>query len=282
MIKNFFITGDTHGGFNTMTRVNNIARSNPELKPEETGVIILGDCGLNFYLNKTDKKYKKMLNNTGYHIYCVRGNHEERPENIETYHPDYDKNVQGEVWIEDEFPNIKFFKDGGIYSINGYRTLVIGGAYSIDKWYRLGGLTVEENNPKETGWFNDEMLTTDEMNKIYSEVNGQHFNLILTHTCPISNEPTDLFLNFIDQSTVDKSMEQFLEKIKNNVLWDVWLFGHYHADRIEAPSIEMFFTDYQDLKEIMKRWAEYRRTGDLDWWLEIIKETSPCEKIQEK
>ena len=30
----------------------------------------------------TDKKYKKLLNSQGYHIYCVRGNHEERPENI--------------------------------------------------------------------------------------------------------------------------------------------------------------------------------------------------------
>ena len=119
------------------------------------------------------------------------------------------------------------------------------------------------------------MLTTDEMNKIDSEVNGQYFDLILTHTCPISNEPTDLFLNFIDQSMVDKSMEQFLEKIKNNVLWDVWLFGHYHADRIEAPGMEMFFTDYQDLKEIMKRWAEYRQTNTIDWWLSTKPDFNP-------
>lgn len=245
----------------------------PNYDPTETGVIILGDVGLNFWLNKSDYKKKKYLQTYfNYTIYGVRGNHEERPENIDTYHLVYDENVQGSVWVEDEFPNIKFFQDGGIYSINGYRTLVIGGAYSIDKWYRLGSLAVEENDPKKTGWFGDETLTIDEMNKIYSEVNGQHFDLILTHTCPISNEPADLFLNCIDQSTVDKSMEHFLEKIKNNVLWNVWLFGHYHADRVEAPGMEMFFTDYQDLKEIMKRWAEYQQTGTIDWWLEILEE----------
>ena len=64
------LVSDTHGGFNTITRVSNIIRNNPELKPEEIGVIILGDCGLNFYLNKTDKKHKKMLNNMGVKIYC--------------------------------------------------------------------------------------------------------------------------------------------------------------------------------------------------------------------
>ena len=53
-------------------------------EPAETALIILGDAGINFYLNKTDKKNKKIINNTGYIIYCVRGNHEERPENIET------------------------------------------------------------------------------------------------------------------------------------------------------------------------------------------------------
>ena len=264
MIKHFIVTGDTHG--DVQTRLSNIKKNMPNYDPVETGIIILGDVGLNFWLNKSDYKKKKYLQTFfKYTIYGVRGNHEERPENIDTYHLVYDENVQGSVWVEDEFPNIKFFKDGGIYSINGYRTLVIGGAYSIDKWYRLGGLTVEENNPKKTGWFNDEMLTTEEMNKIYSEVNGQHFDLILTHTCPVSNEPTDLFLNFIDQSIVDKSMEQFLEKIKNNVLWDVWLFGHYHANQIEAPGMQMFFNGYQNLKEIMKRWAEYRQTNYLDW-----------------
>ena len=109
MIKKYFITGDTHGGVNTITRVSNIIRNNPELKPEEIGVIILGDCGLNFYLNKTDKKHKKMLNNMGVKIYCVRGNHEQRPELIETMHLENDFQVGNMTWMEEEFPNIRYF-----------------------------------------------------------------------------------------------------------------------------------------------------------------------------
>ena len=69
LIKNWIITGDTHGGVGLISRLDNISCNMPECKPEETGVIILGDAGLNFYLNKTDKKYKKMINAQGYHIY---------------------------------------------------------------------------------------------------------------------------------------------------------------------------------------------------------------------
>ena len=79
-ISNVIFTGDTHGGVAAISRVGNIQRNMPEYKPEETMIVILGDAGLNFWLNNTDKKYKKLLNSMGYYIYCVRGNHEQRPE----------------------------------------------------------------------------------------------------------------------------------------------------------------------------------------------------------
>ena len=42
MIKQFFVTGDTHG---CMDRFEWLEIKNPE----ETGIIILGDAGVNFY-----------------------------------------------------------------------------------------------------------------------------------------------------------------------------------------------------------------------------------------
>jgi phosphomannomutase len=39
MIKNWYVTGDTHGGMATIARVSNIQRNMPErYKPEETGL----------------------------------------------------------------------------------------------------------------------------------------------------------------------------------------------------------------------------------------------------
>lgn len=256
----------------TISRIGNIQRNMPECKPEETMVVILGDVGLNFWLNNTDKKNKKLLNSMGYHIYCVRGNHEQRPELVKNMILVEDEIVDNSVWMEEAFPNIRYFVDGNIYNLLGYSALVIGGAYSIDKWYRLAraGYTRDEAetaDPKKCGWFKDECLTIAEMDVIMENVQGKSIDFILSHTCPISWEPTDLFLGGIDQSTVDKSMEVWLDVFKDKIDWDIWLFGHYHADRLERPHVEQFYEKYEDLNTIFARWEKYDNTGELDWWL---------------
>ena len=272
MIKNLIFTGDTHGSIATVSRIDNIKRNMPEYKPEETMVVILGDAGLNFWLNNTDKKYKKLLNSMNYHIYCVRGNHEQRPELVKSMVLVNDENVDNVVYMEETFPNIRYFVDGKIYNLLGYKCLVIGGAYSIDKWYRLARAGYSKNeaetaDPKKCGWFKDECLTTAEMEAIMKKVKSESVDFILSHTCPLSWEPTDLFLNGIDQSIVDKSMEVWFDKLKDNIKWKYWLFGHYHADRIERPHVEQFYQEYEDVESIIARWDKYDKTGELDWYL---------------
>lgn len=265
------LVSDTHGGVNTIIRISNIKRNNPGFKDGELGVIILGDTGLNFYLNKTDKKHKKMLNNMGVKIYCVRGNHEERPENL-GYELSYDPEVFGLVYNDPNFDNIKYFVDGGEYQIGKYSALVIGGAYSIDKWYRLAQAgyspaEAETADPKKCGWFKDEQLTDEECSDIWDKVQGKHYDFVFTHTAPLDWEPTDLFLNGINQSTVDKSMEVWLNKLKDCFTWGVYCFGHYHADRIERPNVQQFYMDYEDLDSIWNRWngqCTYANEWDLD------------------
>ena len=62
-------------------------------------------------------------------------------------------------------------------------------------------------------------------------------------------------------------MENFLYKLSNNIHWDIWCFGHFHADRIEAPYVEQYFRDTEELSAIVSRWQKYDTTGKLDWWL---------------
>lgn len=98
-------------------------------------LIVLGNVEINYYLNEEDRNYKEYLKKLNLKLFCVRGNHEERPENISTY-----KEVEmfgGKVFIEEEYPNLIFAKDGETYNIDGKKILVIGGAYSVDKQYRL-------------------------------------------------------------------------------------------------------------------------------------------------
>ena len=163
----------------------------------------------------------------------------------------YDENVKNTVYYETAFPRIRYLKDGEVYYFGEYKTLVIGGAYSVDKWHRLSKAKPNDNW---TGWFKDEQLTAEEMSHIEEKYKNQTFDFVLTHTCPFSWQPTDLFLNTIDSSSVDYEMEFWLEKIKKSINWDIWLFGHYHDDRFVRPKVEMFFTDINNLDDIYFRW----------------------------
>ena len=75
----------------------------------------------------------------------------------------------------------------------------------------------------------------------------KRFDYVLSHTAPLSKEPTHLFLSNIDQSTVDKSMEEFLEKIKNQIEFKKWFFGHYHSDEIIDDKFRLMYNDIIEL-----------------------------------
>lgn len=257
MIKHVLITGDCHG--RVEGRLAYIKDTMPEYDPSETAIIILGDVGFNYYMSKHDWKTKQRAAKFGYTIYCLRGNHEDRAENMK--YPIYtiDNFVNGMVCYEEEFPNIRYFMDCvAEYEIMSKKILCIPGAYSVDKWYRL------ENDWQ---WFAEEQLTAEEMKTAEIYFSDKYYDFVFSHTCPISWEPNDLFLSMIDQSTVDKTMEVWMDKFKEKFLWKHWLFGHYHADRIERPYVEQFYTEVEDLESIIARWDKYTKTKELDWWL---------------
>ena len=269
MIKNWLVRGDTHGEFHWMQN-----GCLDDFAPEETAIIILGDAGFNYYLNKHDDEKKAEVNARGYRFYCVRGNHEARPQDTScSYELVYDQDVCGEIYIQKEYPNIRFFKDWGEYFLGSFHVYVIGGAYSVDKWWRLTRAGVQNkldwgyNNPKKTGWFPNEQLNEEEMTQATVDLINKSFDFVFTHTCPISWQPTDLFLSAVNQHEVDNSMELWMDEVKDKMKWNIWLFGHYHADRLERPHVEMYYNDLEQLDDIYNRWENYDKTGQVDWWL---------------
>ena len=170
----------------------------------------------------------------------------------------YDENVGGEVYWEPKYPNIRYFVDGGEYLIGDYKVLTIGGAYSVDKFFRLA---------QGTGWFENEQLSYNEFEEIFNRVKGKGFDFVFTHTCPLSFQPRDLFLSFIDQSKVDNTMEKFLEVLKDNIFYKYWCFGHYHSDRVEQPYVCQFFTDIIDIEDFIYGWKMFKESGELpSYW----------------
>ena len=212
-----YITGDKHGDFDFLdyfcekynTRIDDI-------------LIILGDAGINYYLNELDYKLKNKISKYPITLFCIHGNHEERPENINTY---ITKEFNGGlVYYEKEYPNILFSIDGEIYNFNGNKTISIGGAYSVDKQYRL-----------EVGlkWYQSEQPSEEIKNRVRESLkeNNNEIDVILTHTCPYKYVPTEMFLPWINQSKVDNSTEYFLDEIEENNKYNKWYCGHYHTDK---------------------------------------------------
>ena len=254
MVEHWFITGDTHRDFSRFKRY-------PENMTdyENVAIIILGDAGINYTLDKQDNELKDYLTkNYKFRIYCIRGNHEARPQDVSDMQLVYDEDVDGEVYMQKAWPQIRYFKDWGIYTINGFKVAVIGGAYSVDKWYRL---------TRGAKWFTNEQLSAKEMIDCMKDLSHKEVDFIFTHTCPTGWEPKDLFLSAIDQENVDNSMELFFDGLFQDIKWKIACFGHYHADRLERPYVEQYYKDTEDIKAIWEKWQNYSQNKELDWWL---------------
>ena len=209
----FYITGDTHADFDFL---KSFCMSNTTSLDDH--LIILGDSGINYFDEFQSIKIKQYITKQPITLVCIQGNHEERAENIKTYREQ--QLFENTVLVEPQYPNIIFLKSGNIYNIKGKSVLVLGGAYSVDKQWRL---TVGEK------WFESEQLTATERSEILKAVRDKHFDIILSHTCPYSYQPHDTFK--YDLIGVDTTMEQFLDSIAINTSYDDWYCGHFHIDR---------------------------------------------------
>lgn len=222
-----YITGDTHGHFEHIQEFCELHQTTRE----DDMMIILGDAGINYYLDASDDRLKEKLSQLPITLFCIHGNHEERPYNISTYE---EKQWRGGlVFYEEDYPNLLFAEDGEIYNFDDKKAIVIGGAYSVDKFYRLrNGLP----------WFDSEQ--PDERTKSIVEAKLEKedwkVDVVLTHTDPLKYLPTDEFLSSIDQDTVDQSTEIWLDELEENLDYEQWFFGHFHTDRLDGDIVILF------------------------------------------
>ena len=234
-----FITGDCHGDFSRFFQF--IDKEKDII--EQDIMICLGDFGANYYLNKRDRKNKEQLSKLPFIFLIVQGNHEQYPKYINTYkekHIDTEM-ITGDFYIEEEFPNLLFFKNGNEYRIKDKFYLVLGGAYSVDKFFRL---------EKGFQWFSHEQMSLEEMTEIIKKIKNKpnKYDCVLSHTCPYNYIPTHLFLPYINQDLVDNSTELFLNDINNLISYNIWFCGHYHNNEQLWDKGYML---YDEIKEIL-------------------------------
>ena len=231
-----FCTADTHGQFK---RIKQFCYSKQTTLNDI--ILVLGDVGLNYHCNEYDIPNKKFLSKLPVTILCIHGNHEERAYNLPSYKKVFVPFINAYGYKEEEYPNIIFIEDG-IFYLKEKKCLAIGGAYSIDKYYRLY---------RGYGhWFPSEQPTEEEKQKIFDIIENENsFNYIFSHTVPLKyeRELVDLFLPSINQSMVDKSTEKFLDKVEDKIMYDHWYFGHYHASFDLTDKVTILFNEFIEL-----------------------------------
>ena len=251
-----YVTGDKHRNFASVELFCKRAKTT-----KKDMMIVLGDAGINFTGTKDDQIYKQYLESLPITFMFVRGNHEMRPSQI-TYQTSYhdEGEIHGLFWAEPEYPSLLFAKDGAFYTYIDENSVVqpifvCGGAYSIDKQYRLS---------RNLKWFSDEQLTKVEKQWIMKYLKRTHIFtnpslsheklFILTHTCPRSVVPHHALLPGIDKALEDWSMEEFFDEIKSELGEKpfTWYCGHFHVDETNRinnkQSFRFMYNDIEMLR----------------------------------
>ena len=235
--ERIFITGDQHGCIDNILYLDS-----KEYISENDLIISLGDFGVPYW--SASKKTKNDLEtfelfdkiHTNYAI--IQGNHSKRFERVKWFRQE--EFCGGNSFYCPKYPNFHFLQNGEVYNFNDMTFLVIGGGYSVDKYIRLErGLT----------WEPEEKLNDEEKSKIRNLISENiNYDFILSHVAPLELQPTWLFLNFVDQSTVETDEEEFLSEVRKNINYKGWFFGHYHGDYKIGEREYLLFNEYIEIK----------------------------------
>lgn len=241
----YYITGDKHRRFDKVKEF--CYKTNTRRKDV---LIILGDAGFNYYDDKRDDDLKSEISRLNITLFCLHGNKENRPQNVGTY--GIRSFCGGKVYYEPKYPNIYFAIDGEIYTFEGKKYMVVGGAHSVDKIRCL-----DEGTP----YWNDEMPNDQIKLNVESRLQkeGNIIYGILTHTCPINYLPTEVFVSTKQNAVIkrkprkaksknhfkpdiDRSTEIWLGNLEKNLDYEIWFCGHYHVDK-QIDKMRMMYHD---------------------------------------
>lgn len=98
-------------------------------------------------------------------------------------------------------------------------------------------------------WFENEQPSEETKSYVEQQLQNREnkIDIVLSHTCPVKYEPTEVFIQGLDQSTVDKSTEEWLGEIEEKLDYKRWYCGHYHTVK-KIDKMQFMFEDIDVLK----------------------------------
>ena len=229
-MNRIFVTGDCHGS--VVKLIDFIQKY--DLKDD--GIIVLGDMGLFWQDNQEDAKFNINLyekNCNGVHLYWLDGNHE----NFNIINSwNCDKNH-----LYNNSEHIHYCPRGFSGFIGNKSVLFMGGADSVDKFIR---------KIRHLGWWENETITDADVDKV---IEGAHYNYVFSHCCPYSEVQQAkhwLFtLSNINENNAIHESEKQLDKVKNKITFDNWIFGHYHVEKQINDKFRCIYNDFIELEQ---------------------------------
>lgn len=206
-----YVTGDTHADID----ISKLSTSKfPQQKnlTKNDYLIVCGDFGLVWDGSRREMYWQDWLTDKNFTTLWVDGNHE-----------NYD--ILYEFPLTDKFggkvreiaPDIFHLDRGQVLTIDGKKIFVMGGARSHDKMYRTEHIS----------WWKEEMPSNEEMERAVCalEANNWTVDYVLTHCAPRSVQ------SMIADWYENDPLVSFLERVRSDLNFKKWYFGHYHIDR---------------------------------------------------
>jgi hypothetical protein len=254
-------SGDFHA--NALNELNSITKKSlihKYKKEKYEGIkyhIILGDGGFLWPGNhKADLYNFEVLACRPFPVLCVIGNHEPilGIDNL----PETDIGIGEKVVQIEANPFVAYLKRGKVYTIDGLKMLVLGGALSIDKKFRQ----------PDKSWWKREYWSADEKRDILKMLETENeFDCVLSHTGP--NRVNQMLLERIMGNNSNKFIDEvaFLnDEIEKRIQFHEWWCGHfhenmYHYDKEKGRGYQYLYKSTKILDRVDNKMVIYNEFG---------------------
>ena len=239
-----YITGDIHGSIKRFLPDKWEKKGFPHMS-EDDYVLVLGDFGIPWesmplwgdevHEGKDDADKLDYLAEIPATFLFIDGNHE----NFEMLYR-YPKEEWNGGKIHRLRPNVLHLMRGEVFCLEGMKFLAFGGARSIDRAFRLDGVS----------WWPQEIPSEEEFARAKENLNraGNRVDLVFSHAAPLRFLiPQKKWLGFDPEISKLDIIVEMLSELESSIRYQSWYFGHYHID---------FFDKVRNA-----RWM-YR---DIDW-----------------
>ena len=209
------VTGDLHGDTAALTMIAKKLLQGDVL-------FVAGDFGFIFRDNQDERSFLNdvdmFLRKLGTFLVFVDGNHENHKA-LNEFPVD---SWQG-AWVHLIRSHVIHVLRGEVLTLKGKNIFCFGGAFSIDRsWRVLGESYWEEEIPTDEDYCNGNTNL---------EKCGYKIDYVLTHTCPID---LVLRLGSYHSSMEEQPLQNYLQYVSDQVYGSLqkWFFGHWHKDRV--------------------------------------------------